>query len=1039
MFRKGKLVLSGALFILAFAPLLSAQDLSPLPPTGEVVEKELRPTEKHRYRYEASTNQYVHLVVMQKGIDLAVRLLTADNSKIAEFDSPNGANGPEPVWFLFEKGRTYIVEVTSLEPDSVTGKYELKVENLREATPDDRHFVSATTIIRDTSQLGNPADPSVREQVMARCRSAIMEVEKIVDHLRRADGYVLAAQLIGATGERVIAVDYFDKAIKIYRDSNATRKLLGAMKSAQTFSPSTIDALKRTDGIRSLAASIGDRRTEGYAYREISVNYYSLGDLQRAVESAKKSVEIATEIADSDLLESNYDNLGSFYTAQHNFAGALESHLKSLAIQTEGGGRANAGTLLNIGNVYAGLGNHPLAIRSYEDANTEFERRQSLGMFVAMSNIGSSYIGLGEYDKALEYLLKMKARFVPDDPIGVNVLATACYKIAAAYQAKGQLTKALEYVDEAVELTRKTGDNHQLAYAYVVRSNTYWEMHNFPDALKDATAAIDLAKEFGYEDVTWSAKMSAAKALLGLKSRGDARRLLEESVAVIDDLRGKFTGPEENIGMFFEATDAPLKLLIEIEVEDKRNSEGFRFAEKIKAHSLLDVLANGKINVTKAMTGEEIKTESTFKNELASLNAQVKDADTEKAKQVEAELAKKRSEYDEFRTRLYGTHPELRFRRGEFPLVDIEDTKSLQLRPETAIAEFVVSNDSVILFFLEGRSSAAPKLTAFKIQTTKADLEASIERFRSNLAKGDPGYRSSARALYDRLLGPLEVQLKGKTDIVIVPDGPLWDLPFQVLMDEKGKYLIEKTAVSYTPSLTAFREMQKKGESTRAKRKAGAELLAFGNPIIGGDTVQRVQRVFMSEKLEPLPEAERLVQELGKMYGENRSKVYIGAAARETVVKSEAPKYRIVQFATHGVLNDISPMYSHLVFAKDEKDRNEDGLLEAWELKDLDLNADMVVLSACDTARGKVSSGEGVIGMTWAVFIAGAPTTVASQWKVESSSTTELMLEFHRQLLSNPRISKAEALRRAATKLLRSRNYRHPYYWAGFVLIGDGS
>ena len=195
----------------------------------------------------------------------------------------------------------------------------------------------------------------------------------------------------------------------------------------------------------------------------------------------------------------------------------------------------------------------------------------------------------------------------------------------------------------------------------------------------------------------------------------------------------------------------------------------------------------------------------------------------------------------------------------------------------------------------------------------------------------------------------------------------------------------------------------------------------------------------MSEKLEPLPEAERLVQELGKMYGENRSKVYIGAAARETVVKSEAPKYRIVQFATHGVLNDISPMYSHLVFAKDEKDRIEDGLLEAWELKDLDLNADMVVLSACDTARGKVSSGEGVIGMTWAVFIAGAPTTVASQWKVESSSTTELMLEFHRQLLSNPRISKAEALRRAATKLLRSRNHRHPYYWAGFVLIGDGS
>src|SRR6185436_8016971 len=97
---------------------------------------------------------------------------------------------------------------------------------------------------------------------------------------------------------------------------------------------------------------------------------------------------------------------------------------------------------------------------------------------------------------------------------------------------------------------------------------------------------------------------------------------------------------------------------------------------------------------------------------------------------------------------------------------------------------------------------------------------------------------------------------------------------------------------------------------------------------------------------------------------------------------------------------------------------------------------DMVILSACDTARGKLSAGEGIIGMTWAAFIAGAPTTVASQWKVESSSTTELMLEFHRQLLSG-KVSKAEALRRAQLKLLRSTKYKHPSYWAPWVLMGD--
>jgi CHAT domain-containing protein len=131
-------------------------------------------------------------------------------------------------------------------------------------------------------------------------------------------------------------------------------------------------------------------------------------------------------------------------------------------------------------------------------------------------------------------------------------------------------------------------------------------------------------------------------------------------------------------------------------------------------------------------------------------------------------------------------------------------------------------------------------------------------------------------------------------------------------------------------------------------------------------------------------------------------------------------------------------MYSHLVLAQDEKNPNEDGLLEAWELKDLDLKADMVILSACDTARGRVSAGEGMIGMTWAAFIAGAPTTVASQWKVESSSTTELMLEFHRQLLSG-KVSKAEALRRAQLKLMRNPKYKHPSYWAAWVIVGDAS
>ncbi|HEY8460959.1 MAG TPA: CHAT domain-containing protein, partial [Blastocatellia bacterium] len=140
----------------------------------------------------------------------------------------------------------------------------------------------------------------------------------------------------------------------------------------------------------------------------------------------------------------------------------------------------------------------------------------------------------------------------------------------------------------------------------------------------------------------------------------------------------------------------------------------------------------------------------------------------------------------------------------------------------------------------------------------------------------------------------------------------------------------------------------------------------------------------------------------------------------------------------HGVLNNASPMYSYLALAKGDK--NEDGLLEAWELMRMDLSADLVVLSACETARGRFGAGEGVIGLSWALFVAGAPATVVSQWKVESAATRELMLGFHQRLTapSKARLTKAEALRQSALRLMKKPGLGHPFYWAGFVLVGDG-
>jgi len=245
--------------------------------------------------------------------------------------------------------------------------------------------------------------------------------------------------------------------------------------------------------------------------------------------------------------------------------------------------------------------------------------------------------------------------------------------------------------------------------------------------------------------------------------------------------------------------------------------------------------------------------------------------------------------------------------------------------------------------------------------------------------------------------------------------------------------LIEDAAISYAPSLTVLLEMTKKRQSVDFDTQT---LLAFGNPSLAKHSMDTAHSALMDERLDPLPEAERQVRELSRLYGPQRSTIYIGADAQEARLKKEAAGYRILHLAAHGILNDKNPMYSQVVLSQPEGDKNEDGMLEAWEIIKMDLKADLVVLSACETARGKVGNGEGMIGLSWAFFVAGAPTTVASQWSVDSASTTELMVEFHRNL--ERRKSKAEALRQAMLKLLKSKEYGRPFYWAGFVVVGNG-
>jgi CHAT domain-containing protein len=188
--------------------------------------------------------------------------------------------------------------------------------------------------------------------------------------------------------------------------------------------------------------------------------------------------------------------------------------------------------------------------------------------------------------------------------------------------------------------------------------------------------------------------------------------------------------------------------------------------------------------------------------------------------------------------------------------------------------------------------------------------------------------------------------------------------------------------------------------------------------------------------LEPLPDAVKQVQQIREAYGRERAAAYVGAEATEGRFKAAAPRYSVLHLATHGVLDEASPLYSHLVLTPSRESPDDDGRLEAWEIMRMKLAADLVVLAACETGRGRIAPGEGVIGTMWAMFAAGARSMVVSQFRVESTSATALLVGFHRRLAAEPG-SKSAHLRAAALDVLHNPRYAHPYYWAGFILVGD--
>ncbi|MDZ7270303.1 MAG: CHAT domain-containing protein [candidate division KSB1 bacterium] len=454
--------------------------------------------------------------------------------------------------------------------------------------------------------------------------------------------------------------------------------------------------------------------------------------------------------------------------------------------------------------------------------------------------------------------------------------------------------------------------------------------------------------------------------------------------------------------------------------------EAFRYAERAKARAFLQLLAEGKVHAHDEVSSGLTARQHQLLERLAELEERLsrKDLSEGHKRSAAQELSQTIAGLGNLRSELAHENP--RYAQLLYPEPLPMDALQGDL-PERAV---------FLQFFLGDQRSYLWAVTRDTVLMYALPSRGDIERhaaFYVDLLSATPPIASWAEAghhLFCELFGQLPREMLRERHLIIAPDGVLNYLPFGALLIQTPDYfLANDCAISYAPSASA-RHMLRQWYDERPGSWQ-YQIVALGDPELPRQTWESAS----SFNLKRLKHARHEVKRVARLFPQHTALARVGHDANESFAKGQQVRHaRFVHFATHSVLDETVLCRSGLLLAPD-KEAGEDGHLRMSEVFDLRLDAELVVLSACQTARGRLFRGEGVRGLTSAFLYAGASSVLVSLWNVDDRSTQRLMEAFYRHLAQG--VTKADALHRAQTELRRDKAYAHPFYWAPFVLIGD--
>ena len=834
-------------------------------------------------------------------------------------------------------------------------------------------------------------------------------------------------------GRYPTALDFCDQALAIRRNMNfrlgeaTVLNNMGHINSSLGEYQKALDLYTQSQAIYK---TVGSRQGQGVAFNNIGFVYGTLGEYQKAIEFYNQALDIFRAEGDQYREANVLNNVALNYASMKDFRKALDINQRVLPLRKAVGDRdGEAVTLNNLANCYSNLGEKQKAL---DDYNQSIILQRSIGnprqLARALRDAGTLYQDLGEHQRALNYFNEglQITRTIGDR----NGEAETLFYIARLERDRDNLAEAKHRIEEAltaVESLRINVKSQQLRASFFASVRKYHEFN------------IDLLMRLHKQHPNEGFDAAALQA----SEKGRARSLLELLTEASAEIR--------------QGVDPSL-------VE----------RERILRQTISDK-AERQMRLLSAKHGE--------------------DEATTAAKEIEALT----TDYEQLQAQIRQTSPRYAALTQPVPL-SLKEIQSQLLDEDTVLLEYAMGEDRSFVWAITPASinsfelpkhdemeAAARRVYDLITASDRTLPNERPEQRRKRLDQADGEYPAAAGALSQMLLGPVASQIKNKR-LLIVGEGVLQYVPFGALPEPSSQSQAgtnQLSAARMTPNqqqrnyeqqitevftpLSVHHEIVSlpsasvlsvlRREAVHRKRQAKT-VAVFADPVFD----LRDSRVGIASKTRPPISAEssqagelrRSAEESGlngfprlrfsrqeaeqivRLASENGSLEALDFGAnRAAATNPELRQYPIVHFATHGLINNQHPELSGIVLSLvNERGQPQNGFLRLYDIYNLNLKADLVVLSACQTALGKDIKGEGLVGLTRAFMYAGASRVVASLWQTEDRATAALMSRFYQGMLADG-LSPVAALRKAQISMWEDKRWRRPRYWAAFTLQGE--